>query len=35
VWGGRRYFLLVDPQDITADRWATEMERMCCAVLAG
>lgn len=35
VWGGRRYLLLVAPQDITAGRWMAEMERMCCAALAG
>jgi AcrR family transcriptional regulator len=35
VWGGRRYLLLVDPQDITAGYWVTEMERICCAALAG
>jgi AcrR family transcriptional regulator len=35
VWGGRRYLLLVDPQDISPARWVAEMERMCCAAVVG
>lgn len=30
VWGGRRYFLLVQPDDIDARTWVGEMERLCC-----
>lgn len=33
VWGGRRYLLLVNPQDTTHAVWAAEMEKMCCAAL--
>ncbi len=34
IWGARRYYwLLVDPPDISADKWAAEMERLCCIVL--
>ena len=33
VWGGRRYLLLVQPQDIDAQTWVAEMERLCNAVL--
>jgi AcrR family transcriptional regulator len=34
VWGARRHFLLVGPQDLAPRQWAVEMERLCCAVLA-
>ena len=33
VWGGRRYLLLAQPQDIEAQTWVAEMERLCHAVL--
>lgn len=33
VWGARRYLLLVQPQDIDAQTWVAEMERLCNAVL--
>lgn len=33
VWGGRRYLLLVQPQDIEASVWVSEMERLCCSAL--
>jgi AcrR family transcriptional regulator len=33
IWGARRYWLLVDPQDISPREWAAEMERLCCAAL--
>lgn len=34
IWGARRYYwLLVDPQDISATKWAAEMERLCCAAV--
>ncbi|MCU6433790.1 TetR/AcrR family transcriptional regulator [Undibacterium sp. Jales W-56] len=29
VWGGRRYLLLVEPDDINAAQWVLEMERQC------
>lgn len=35
VWGGKRYFLLVGPTDLAATEWALEMERFCCAAIAG
>lgn len=31
IWGGRRYLLLSQPEDIAARAWAEEMERLCCA----
>lgn len=34
VWGGRRYFLLVNPQDLTLEQWVAETERLCCAALS-
>lgn len=33
VWGGRRYFLLVRPDDIDASNWVAAMERLCCAAV--
>ena len=33
-WGGRRYLLLVDPRRVTGGQWVTEMEQLCCAMLA-
>lgn len=34
IWGARRYYwLLVDPPDISAGKWAAEMEKLCCAAL--
>lgn len=33
AFGGRRYLLLVGPQDLDARRWTSEMERVCCAAL--
>lgn len=35
VWGGRRYMLLVQPTDITADSWKAEMEQLCVSVCMG
>jgi len=34
VWGGRRYLLLAQPQDIEAQSWVAEMERLCHAALS-
>ena len=33
AFGGRRYLLLVGPQDLDPALWAGEMERICCAAL--
>lgn len=33
VWGGRRYLLLVRPDDIDAGNWVAAMERLCCAAV--
>ena len=33
IWGGRRYFLLVQPDDIEAQAWVGEMESLCRAAL--
>jgi AcrR family transcriptional regulator len=34
VWGGRRYLLLVNPQDIGARQWVEEIQRLCVTALA-
>jgi len=34
AWGGRRYLMLVQPRDLKADRWASEMQRLCIAALS-
>ena len=33
VWGGRRYLLLVGEDDLDAQQWAGEMERLCRTLL--
>lgn len=33
VWGGRRYALLLELDEMQARGWAAEMERMCCLLL--
>ena len=34
IWGGRRYYLLVSPPDMTPEHWAAQMEQLCCAAVA-
>ncbi|MGH8810323.1 MAG: TetR/AcrR family transcriptional regulator, partial [Noviherbaspirillum sp.] len=33
VWGGRRYLLLVNPQDLDAQQWVEEVQHLCRTVL--
>lgn len=33
AWGGKRYLLLVAPQDLAAVAWVAEIERQCCTIL--